>query len=175
MNLRWNPTFRRFEAEFTDFQGDLEAVKAAGFKTDGPPEWVWYSYKASPLTKLRENRPASGLTITTEAKEQYAPLAAVEANNEKVKAEFAKHKKVLAKKLKEEKEEGKATPIPEKGYIDASDLPPMPPSNQKYNPPPCPKLRCFVCDSPVYFYEKQDPPTCLWCEIKVLDNSTEVC
>lgn len=176
MNLRWNGTYRRFEAEFsTDFQGDLAAVKAAGFKTDGAPEWIWYTYKAGPLTKLRANRPASGLTITPEAREQYTPLVAVEEKNLQLKAQLAEHNKTLKKKLKIEEQEGKAMPIPTKGYIDASDLPPLPPVARLFTPPPPPDMKCIICAAPVYFYEKQDPPTCLWCEKIVLDNATEVC
>ena len=38
----------------------------------------------------------------------------------------------------------------------------------KYKPPEAPKLRCCACNEPVYFYEQQEPPMCLWCE-KVLD------
>jgi len=39
------------------------------------------------------------------------------------------------------------------------------PENFKpFVPPAPPSILCVVCKSPVYFYEKQDPPTCLWCE-----------
>lgn len=178
MNLRWNGTFHRFEAEFSsDFHGDLAAVKAAGFKTDGAPEWIWYTYKAGSLTNLRMKRPASGLTITPDAREQYTSLSTVEERNAKLKAELAEHNKALKKKLKIEEQEGNAIKIPEKGYIDASDLPPMPPFAQ-----PRPQVnpnsnapKCIICASSIYFYEKQDPPTCLWCEKIVLDNAAEVC
>lgn len=173
MNLRWNPGFRRFEAEFSDFQSDLETVKAAGFKTDGPPEWIWYSYKAEPLTKLK-GRP--GLTITPEAKAQYAPLAAVEANNAKVKAELALHKKELKKTLKEN--EGKtALVIPPKGYISACDLPPMPPPDRPFARPAPPDTKCIICQQPVYEYEYAAgaPLICLWDQKIVLDNSADVC
>jgi hypothetical protein len=176
MNLRWNGTFRRFEAEFSqDFHGDLAAAKGAGFKTDGAPEWIWYTYKAGPLGKLRENRPASGLTISPEAREQFVSLWAVEQKNAETKALLAEHNKELKKKLKMQEQEGKATPIPEKGYIDASDLPPLPPTATRYIPPPPPTTLCCICRAPVYFYEKQDPPTCLFCEKIVLDISDEVC
>jgi hypothetical protein len=176
VNLRWNGSLRRWEAEFsTDFNGDLAVVKAAGFKTDGAPEWIWYTYKAKPLTTLKDNRPASGLTITPEAREQYTSLWALEQKNAELKAQLTEHNKALKKKLKIEEQEGKATPIPEKGYIDASDLPPQPPHIRLYTPPPPPKTKCIICGDPVYFYEKQDPPTCLWCEKIVLDNDGEVC
>src|SRR5271166_1587642 len=124
MNLRWNSTLNRFEAEFSsDFQGVLAALKAGGFRTDGAPQWIWYSYKAGSLAKLK-GRP--GLAISPEARAQFNALWVVEERNAKVKAELAEHKKALRKKLKIEEQEANAIEIPEKGYIDASDLPPMP-------------------------------------------------
>jgi hypothetical protein len=173
VNLKWSGTYCRFEAEFSaDFRGDLAAVKLAGFKTEGAPEWIWYTYKAGSLTKLRENRPASGLTISPEAREQYTSLSTVEQKNAELKAQLAAHNKALKKKLKIEEQEGRAFVIPEKGYIDASDLPPMPYRGEiAYVPPPPPSTKCIVCSCPVYFYELQNPPTCLWCEVTVLKNS----
>lgn len=176
MNLRWNGTFRRFEVEFSsDFQGDLAAVKAVGFKTDGAPEWIWHTQKVTVLQKLRENRPASGLTITPEARAQYTPLAELEEKNAKIKAALAVHTKEQKKKLENAKKDANALVVPEKGYIGAEDLPPQPVRATAYNPPPPPTTKCIICADPIYFYEKQDPPTCLWCEIIVLDNATEVC
>lgn len=170
MNLRWNGTHRRWEVEFsTDFQGDLVAVKAAGFKTEGPPEWVWYSYKAEPLQKLRENRPASGLTITPEAREQFTALVTVEAKNAETKAQLAEHNKVLKKNLKTQKLDATALVIPEKGYIDATDLPLHETEYVSYVPPSPPDTLCIVCKTPIYFYELQDPSICLFCEKEVLD------
>lgn len=174
MNLRWNG---RFEAEFSsDFQGDLAAVKAAGFKSDtSTGTWVWWTAKASVLAKLREKRPASGLTITADAKANYAPLAELEARNAKIKAEVAQQNKSQKKKRKIEVQISNAVVMPEKGYIEASDLPPMPPNPKKYVPPPPPDTLCIICGAPVYFYELQSPPTCLWDEKLVLDFSNEVC
>ena len=172
MNLKWNASLSRFEAEFSDFHGDLAAVKAAGFKTDGRPDWIWYTYKAEPLNKLRETRPVSGLTITPDAKQQFAVLYAVEERNAKTKAELAEHTKALKKKIKEETHEGTTLVIvPAKGYIEASDLPPFTPICTQFNPPNKPSTVCIICGDPVWFYERQNPPVCLWCEIKVLDNS----
>lgn len=182
MNLRWDATFRRFVAEFSsDFAGDLAAVKAAGFKPDtSSGSWVWWTGKAAPLTKLRENRPASGLTITPEAREQYTPLAAMEAKNAEIKAEAAKANKELKKTL------GLVEPkqtlvIPDKGYIDASDLPPFPPLEHAYvRPPEDPNApRCAICkgllEMFLYGDEEPRPVACLWCQKAVLDNVTEVC
>ena len=173
MNLIWNGTHRRFEAQFEEFQGDLAAVKAAGFKTDGAPEWIWYTCRAGPLTKLRENRPPSGLTISPEARENFTALLSVETKNAETKAQLAAHNKELKKKLKIDDKE--ILVIPEKGYIDASDLPFKPSPVVAYKPPAPPTTLCIVCQDPVYFYEKQDPPTCLWCEKIVLDFDSEVC
>jgi len=178
MNLRWNGTYRRFEAEFsTDFQGDLVAVKAAGFKTDGPPEWVWYSYKAEPLTKLRENRPQSGLTITPDAREQFAALTAVEAKNAEIKAQLAAHNKELKKKLKIiSNEKTSILKMCAEGYmcISVEDLPPKPPY-QNAKAPPWTGPVCVVCSSPLLSFERHNPNVCTWCEKIVLDNATEVC
>lgn len=43
-----------------------------------------------------------------------------------------------------------------------------------YQPPapavyPPPEIFCVYCLEPVAFYEKQDPPTCLWCEKMIAD------
>ena len=167
MNLRWNPDLYRWEAEFSsDFQADLAAVKAAGFKTDGPPAWVWYSKKAEPLAKLKGT---PGLTITKEARERFEALHRLEEKNKAVKAEAAAYKKTLEK-------EGALVEcvIPEKGYIDASDLPPIPPL-EKFIPPPPPSEKCFICESPVYSYEYEGRPTCMWCQKIVLDENEKVC
>ena len=174
MNLRWNPSYQRWEAEFNDFANDLAAAKAAGFKTEGAPGWVWYATKAAQLTKLKANRPPQ-LTITPEAREQYNALAAMEEANAKIKAEAKKHETAQKKIQKEKKQDENAWVIPSKGYIDASDLPPISPSATKYTPPPPPTTLCIICGDPIYSYELQSPPTCLWCEKIVLDNSTEVC
>jgi hypothetical protein len=183
MNLRWNGAFRRFEAEFsTDFQGDLAAVKAVGFKTDGPPEWIWYSYKAESLKKLRENRPASGLTITPEAREQFTSLVTVEEKNAKLKAELAAHNKELKKKLKITDQDAKTASGPKmkmcaEGYmcISAEDLPPVETTYTKYVAPIWDGPRCSICQSALLPFELHNPNICMWCEKTVLDNQTEVC
>lgn len=175
MNLRWSGTFRRFEAEFSsDFAGDLAAVKAAKFKPDtSSGAWVWWTAKSAVLTKLRNNKPASGLTITPEAREQYTALAEIDKKNAEVRAALKKHQK-----------EQKKTPknsMPEKGYIDASDLPPMPPFVQQYvRPPQDPNApKCRICEGllELFLYADDEPRpiACLWCSKIILDNVTEVC
>ncbi len=183
MNLRWNGSLRRFEAEFsTDFHGDLAAVKASGFKTDGAPEWIWYTYKAGPLGKLRENRPPSGLTISPEAREQFTSLWNLEEKNAKLKAELAAHNKELKKKLKIADQDAKASAGPKmkmcaEGYmcISKEDLPPMPARVGAYVAPVWDGPRCSICQSQLPPFELHSPNICMFCEKTVLDDFTEVC
>ena len=175
MNIRWSPNRRQFEAEFsTDFAGDLEAVKEAGWRTTGAPEWLWYApppgIKA--LERLRAKRPASGLTIAPDAFAVYRPLAEQEAKNAEIRAAAALLKKANKKEKKKKEQEaiGTAAMPDDKIYITAADLPPMPPS-ERYIPPPPPAERCSSCQQPLYFYES--PDICLYCEL-MLDKMISV-
>lgn len=174
MNIRWNSTESRFEAEFSiDFQGDLEAVKTAKFHTTGPPDWIWYapSPGIKALNRLRAKKPASGLTISPEALAIYQPLAIQEAANEEVKKQLAEAKK------KAKKEEVQNAPVTTKHpeyyftpewYEAWRDAPiePSPKSTYVFPFPvaPPPDLKCIYCHAPVYFYEQEDPPICMWCQ-----------
>lgn len=185
MNIRWNATERRFEAEFSsDFQGDLAAVKTAKFRTTGPPDWLWCAEKIPAIIKLRENRPASGLTITPEALEIYTQMAALYEANEAVKKQLADARKAQKKIQKDldsaddraarllSHAEGVLSPESQ-AFIawheawGAGTLPPKPVSTWV-----CPiviirvdtGVRCMDCGDQVEFYECQDPPLCLWCE-----------
>jgi len=176
VNISWHPTDHVFIAEFSsDFQGDLAAVKEAGFKPLGvPPPWIWHAPSIKALNKLREKRPTSGLTITPEALEVYKPLAEVEAKNDAVKKQLAEQKKELKKKLqKEQKESTKCDWLPiGKEYLDAEDLPQKPSLMSSFIPPSPPDLKCLKCQQPIYFYELQSPPTCLWCEVQLDQSQT---
>lgn len=173
MNIAWSQSMRAFIAEFSsDFQGDLSAIKAAGFRTFGPPAWVWYAPSSGikTLNKLRENRPASGLTISEEALAIYKPLAEQEARKAELKKQFSVLEK-KAKKERKDKEQEAATSallnIPEgQIWIGPEDLPPKPLFISEL-PVPAPHKGpwCHVCGQPVYLYELQQPPTCLWCEL----------
>ncbi len=169
MNIAYNITAARFEAQFsTDFQGDLAAVKAAKFRCDGPPSWLWWTVKLDALNALRENKPASGLTIDNAAFPYYTRLVEMETANAAARAKFApiKEKQVKAKKERKKREDKERTyttvVIPEKGYIGVEDLSPQPPSEKPYIPPAPPETRCFMCQQPTYFYEL--PDLCLYCE-----------
>jgi hypothetical protein len=174
MRVIWDPTAQVFIAEFTqDFQGDLDAVKAAGFRPLGcPPPWIWHapSPGVKALNRLREKRPVSGLTITQEALAVYKPLALQEEQNAAIKKQLADFKKGAKKERKKKDEEAQSREVlagasDAKWWIDTSDLPPLPPYTPSYVVPAPPSLKCVVCAQPVYFYEQQVPPTCLWCEM----------
>jgi hypothetical protein len=170
MNLRYDTAMSEFVAEFSsDFAGDLAAVKAAGFRTAGPPEWRWFTSSVKVLNKLRQNRPASGLTITTEALSAYQPLADREAKNDEVRKALAVAKK-QAKKEQKPAETAEALPDGRWWTVGIEDLHPSTyqPQNKIVTDLSLPL--CHICAQPVYFYELQDPPTCLWDEKIVLDN-----
>jgi hypothetical protein len=174
VNIRYNQILRRFEAEFSqDFQGDLSAVKSAGFKPDtSSGAWIWATQKAAVLNKIRKNKPASGLTITEEAYAAYLPLAETEEKNLEVK-----------KLMKKAQKEAKKKPVlnadvpdhdcGEHCWIGPKDVPALPPYVSSYVPSPLPDLRCFVCSTPVYEeYMLTEPfPVCLWCEFQIDEKS----
>lgn len=210
MRIIWNENEKQFEAQFAQgdaWDGDKDAAQGAGFRTDGPPAWVWRTSKASHLTKLKEScRPISGLSITREALDAYNRLLEVERKNDELR-EYVKQQKKQQKKAAElahieadsegEQVEPEYEPqhyheIPEywrgKHEIGRGDLPAdiLARSVQREpvslrTPRAVPTGTCVMCAGPVYFYEKQDPQTCLWCETRgqesflddMLDNSTE--
>ena len=174
MNLKWNADYRHFEVEFHNFAEEQPLVKAAGFKTLGPPSWIWYSIKSEPLTKLRENRPAI-LNINADARIEYTRLKEVEDRNAATKAALKEQQKELKKKLKIDKQD--ATKPGE--YFDEEvgfvcvKVPPQPviENPNRYVRPEPPKITCFICENPVYFYEygESQHPSCLYCQKSVLD------
>jgi len=179
MNISWHPIERVFLAEFSqDFAGDLDAVKAAGFRPLGvPPPWIWHAPNIKALNKLRLNRPASGLTITTEALEVYKPLAEAEAKNDAVKQQLAEEKKKLKKKLKADLQEQEPTDsimkMCELGFmcISREDLPPAPPFVPSYITSKIKPIGvCRVCNDPTYGWPDLGD-ICLWCEGQLVENN----
>ena len=167
MRISWNAGF---QVEFSQahWQEDLDTAKAAGFRTEGPPAWIWKTQKASVLNALKELKPKSGLTITPEALEKYKSLNERETKN----AELKKNLKKALKDLKKEADKNDPTTLYDytaKGYIVASDLPPLPPFVSTHPQPIPPKEKCMICDDPLYFYERED--ICLHCE-KEFENNT---
>ena len=169
MRIVWNLTENRFEAQFDQGSNWLackDAVSAAGFKTAGPPTWTWFSIRSLALTKLRENRPVSGLTITPEALEKYNSLKVQDEANLAVKAEYQKVRKALKKEqqLNERCATGPQLQAdPELGECFKVEPGESRIWNKPVVPPP-PTILCHICRTPVYAYELQDPPTCLDCE-----------
>lgn len=178
MNIKWNTDLRRFEAELHDFKDEQPRLKAAGWRTDGPPQWVWYSVKSEPLTKLRTNRPAV-LTISPEARAEYARLKEVADHNAATKALLAEHTKALKKKLKGDKQDAMKPDeyMDPLGFVCLIVKPGPPFVSQMTPPPPFPETTCFICGSPVYLYEyaENQKPCCMWCSKIVLDKQDEVC
>lgn len=163
MRIIWHE--EKFQAEFTQgdlWRDDMEAAKAAGFKTSGPPAWLWTTSKISVLNKLRKNRPKSGLTLTEVALEKFKFRDAQETKKAELKKAFQAAKKIDRKASTDPRISGLVTmKVPAKGYITAADLPPYTPTYTKYIPPPPPTDLCLICDEPIYFYEHL---VCLWCE-----------
>lgn len=171
MNIVWNSVERVFVAEFSsDFAGDLDAIKAAGFKPLGvPPPWIWHapSPGIKALNRLREKRPASGLTISPEALAVYTPLNELEVKNQEVRTQLAIAKKA---QKKEQKKKASEEPDPywaklteEKWWIGAEDLPPWVSALiPKIRPILTSEQICEGCGigplSPLDY-----PTLCLWC------------
>lgn len=179
MNLKWNSDYRRFEVEFHNFTEEQPLIKTVGFKTDGPPAWVWYSIKSEPLTKLRENRPAV-LNINADARQEYARLKEVEDRNAATKTALKEQQKVLKKKLNNDKLDSlKPSEYLDEalGFVCIIVKPNSEPWTSKFTLNPPPEITCFICGTPVYSYEygENQTPSCLWCQKIVLDNATEVC
>lgn len=180
MNLKWNPDFRQFEVEFHNFADEQPRVKTAGFKTNGPPEWLWYSIKSEPLTKLRENRPTI-LNINADARTEYLRLKEVEDRNAATKAALKDHTKELKKKLKLDKQDATKPGEyldPEVGFVCLKVLDKLKIENpDKFVRPKPPTIVCFICGTPVYFYEygEGQHPSCLWCQKLVLDFTNDIC
>lgn len=183
MNIRYNSQQGTFEAEFsTDFNGDLQAVKTAGFRTSGPPTWIWWTNKLPVLNKLRENKPASGLSITEDAYQQYLRLTEIEKVNEAARAQFAPIKEKQEKEKKERrkkeiKDQNYVTvEIPKKpgedyDFIGKEDSPSSPPYEHKTPILAHTGSFCVYCNAPVHFYELQSPPTCLYCETQLKNKA----
>lgn len=179
MRISWNPEQSVFQAEFSQehWSADLESVKAAGFRTFGAPEWIWYApppgIKA--LNFLREKKPESGLAITELALEKYKNLKEQYDKKEEIKAALKEAKKAAKKQFEKaaQEEENRIALecMPEKGYLDASDFPPFPfPETHKYVSPEYPSVPCFICGCKVYLdsiFKTEPLPICLWCEKEI--------
>jgi hypothetical protein len=174
--ITYNQSLNRFELQLQSgqaWQAEMELAKSVGFKCDGPPSWTWATVKALIVAKLRENRPTSGLEITPQALEIFNQELPKEQANEKIIEQVKQIKTEQRKREKKQQHiEELLTSIPEywrgKDEIGREDLPldviaRCSEKTQLTIPKP-PDITCQYCHVPVYMYEKQDPPTCIWCE-----------
>lgn len=189
MRIIWNENEKRFEAQFStgqQWENDKAAAMDAGFKTTGPPAWIWYVYKSAALAKLREHRPNSGLTITKEALDAFDHLQVVERRDAELK-KFAKEQNKLQKKEQErekiaaQREDGEEVspeyegrryhPVPEywegKHEITRADLPADVMARlDKHESVPQrraePIGKCMICGDNLYYPDEL--PKCMWCE-----------
>ena len=190
MRILWNENEKQFEAQFAtgdQWQADKDAAQAAGFRTDGPPAWRWYTEKAATLTKLKASASTlsfSPISITREAMDAYNRLRKSEESVEELK-EYAKQQKKLQKKAHEREQikaeqDGEVEPeyearhyykVPEywkgKHEITRGDLPAdtLARLSQRESIPlrkAEPIGKCSICGDNLYFPE--EPPNCWWCE-----------
>jgi len=162
MRIIWNNN--RFEAEFAqnEFRADLDAAKSAGFKTTGPPDWVWYTDKSSVVDKLRKNRPPT-LAVTELALQKFQQLSQIDSQKQQIREQFKQANKQDKTKSKDPSISGLVEiTIPEKGYLDSSDYPPLE-TKHEFSIPKPPSERCMMCDDPLYLIDY--PNVCLWCSL----------
>jgi hypothetical protein len=171
MNLRYNAMLGRFETTSLN-SVETEILKGAGFKTDGPPSWVWHTGKVPVIQKLRANKPASGLTIDDDARAVYVSMEENFNKNAAIKAEA---RKISQAQKKEAKLAEQTLPDPPDDCPMDGTLPPCifagkelkrsEELSEPYKAPPHPGPWCVLCKVPVYFYEMLAPwALCLWCE-----------
>lgn len=162
MRIIWNTTESVFAAEFSDFDGDLDAVKAAGFRTFGAPAWIWYApapgIKA--VERLRKNPPKSGLTISELALEKYKSVKEQFDKKVELKKTFEKLK-VAAQR---EQTGSKTKQYEKDGFTSFVVEPSAEKFEHTYIAPAPPAAWCFICGESVYEYEGTD--LCLWCSEK---------
>lgn len=162
MRILWNEQENWFQAELSlneHWRDDMESVRSVGFKTTGAPSWIWHTSKAPILNKLRDLKPKSGLTITETALEKYKLLNEQETVKVEMKKRFDKAKKLVAQEINSSN--WKDYIDEETGIVCKQVSPPPEPFTWKYTPPPAPEVYCFMCGSPLYFFEY--PDLCLSC------------
>jgi hypothetical protein len=163
MRILWNEQENWFQAELglNEFwKDDMELVRSVGFKTTGPPQWIWHTSKASILNKLRDRKPKSGLTITETALQKYNRLNEHEQTKLAVKKQFEQAKKIAAQEI--DSSNWKDFIDEETGIVCKQVAPAAGEFKWKYTPPKPPQIYCFMCGDPLYYYEL--PDVCIYCE-----------
>lgn len=160
MKIFWDPEnlWFRLELGTESFKTDLDLAKAAGFRTTGPPNWIWYTQGLKVLKALKKVHP-DPIPISTEALQKYKDFQEAEDR----KAETKKIVKELKAKLTVPVVE-----IEDEIWIRVEPKPFV--RTNVYRPPAPPEIRCTFCGDPVYDYERLEPvPICLWCEKTIAD------
>jgi hypothetical protein len=163
MRIIWNNQEQWFQAELglNEFwKQDMELVRSIGFKSTGPPQWIWHTSKASLLNKLRDLKPKSGLTITETALEKYKFINEQEQKKQELKKLYEKAKEQAAEEINSANW---------KDYIDAETgivCKQVEPLDTKFVPKYViaapPEIYCFICGDRLYMYEL--PDICMYCD-----------
>jgi hypothetical protein len=173
LRIIWDDQESRFLAELTpgeQWRDDKDSIQAAGFQTDGPPDWRWYTKKASTLNKLRENKPKSGLVLTEVALSHYQALN----QKEEQKAALKKQFKTAQKQAK------KTEKLPEPDVYFDTEIGVMclvvQPKVSEFTQPIIhgkSDTICIACGDPLY-PPWDYPDICVWCDKIKLDKITAV-
>jgi hypothetical protein len=171
MNIRYNAMLGRFETESLN-SAETGILKAAGFKTEGPPSWVWHTSKVPVIQKIRANKPASGLTIDDDARAMYLNMeenfnknAAIKAEARKISQAQKKEAKLTTKALPESPDDCPMDGTLPPCIFAGKELKPLVEFKSPFTPTTHPGPWCVSCQAPVYFYEMLAPwALCIWCE-----------
>jgi len=166
VRIIWDDQENRFLAELTpgeQWREDMEAAKAAGFRTTGPPSWQWYAGTVETLENIRKHPPKSGLLITEQALQKYKPILEKFQQKQELRKQFKQAQKIAKKSEKF---------LEPEMFFDAEigvTCVVVKPSQiifvSTFIRPEPPKERCLLCEDPLY------PPLdgrtfCAWCEIE---------
>jgi hypothetical protein len=158
MKILWNEQRNWFQVELGEpWRDNMELVRSVGFKTSGPPEWIWRATKASTLNKLRSK--SQSLVITELAFEKYKILNEQEQSKIELKKRFLKAKTLAAREINSNN--WKEYFDEETGVMCKIVEPVTDKFVWKYEPPPPPEVRCFICGQPLYCFDA--PDICTWC------------
>jgi len=166
VRIVWDDNENRFLAELTpgeQWRDDMEAVKSAGFRTTGPPDWQWYAGTIETLENIRKHPPKSGLLITEQALQKYKPLLEKFQQKQELRKQFKRAQKIAKKS--EKLSEPEMFFGAELGIMCLVVKPTQTAFVSTFTRPEPPKDRCLLCDEPLY-WPLDGPTFCAWCEIE---------
>jgi len=161
MRIVWDEA-NHFQAELTSgdlWSDDKNALQVAGFRTSGPPDWIWSTSKSANLNKLKKLSPKSGIILTELALSKYQAQEKHAAEKAALKKQYKKLRTEADRDLKQPKY--KTAVDPDLGFTYLVVEPK--PSNFVWTPPKrnLPDGFCIVCG--VGLYAPDYPDICLWC------------